>query len=73
MLSGTRPIPPLFAESDESGQESEGEEETGKASRDELTDYLALLQIKYKTEQDALDFWKANAEKFPNLAVMARQ
>ena len=40
-----------------------------------LTDYLALLQIKYKTEQDALDFWKANAEKFPmgNLAVMARQ
>lgn len=63
----------FFADSDESGKESEGEEEAAKASRDELAEYLALPQIKYKTEQDALNWWKQNAEKFPNLAVMARQ
>ena len=39
----------FFADSDASGQESEGEEEVEVASRDELTDYLALAQIKYKT------------------------
>ena len=40
---------------------------------DELTKYLALPQIEYNTEWDALDWWKDNATKFPNLSVMARQ
>ena len=40
---------------------------------DELAVYLALPQIEYKTEWDALDWWKENAKKFPNLSVMARQ
>ena len=43
------------------------------AHADEVAAYLALPQIEYKTEWDALDWWKANAEKFPNLSVMARQ
>ena len=50
--------------------------ETPKADRphaDELAAYLALPQIDYKTEWDALDWWKENATKFPNLSVMARQ
>ena len=40
---------------------------------DELAAYLALPQIEYKTEWDALDWWKENAKKFLNLSVMARQ
>ena len=40
---------------------------------DELAAYLALPQINYETEWDALDWWNANAKKFPNLSVMARQ
>ena len=40
---------------------------------DELAAYLALPQIEYKTEWDALDWWKENTKKFPNLSVMARQ
>ena len=31
---------------------------------DELAAYLALPQIEYKTEWDALDWWKENAKKF---------
>jgi hypothetical protein len=40
---------------------------------DELAAYLALPQIEWHSEWDALDWWKANAKKFPNLSVMARQ
>ena len=40
---------------------------------DELAEYLALPQIKYKTEEDALVWWRENEAKFPNVAVMARQ
>ena len=40
---------------------------------DELTAYLALPQIEYQTEWDALTWWENNAKKFPNLSVMARQ
>jgi len=35
-----------------------------------------LPQIKYKTEKDAIDWWIAHEEEFPNVgyvAVMARQ
>ena len=39
----------------------------------QLEAYLALPQIKYKTERDATDWWKDHAKKFPNVAVMARQ
>ena len=42
-------------------------------ARDELAEYLALPQIKYKTEEDALVWWRENEAKFPNVAVMARQ
>ena len=40
---------------------------------DELAAYLALPQIEYQTEWDALTWWENNAKKFPNLSVMARQ
>ena len=38
-----------------------------------LSPYLALPQIEYQTEWDALTWWEDNAKKFPNLSVMARQ
>ena len=47
--------------------------EEDRPHEDELAAYLALPQINYETEWDALDWWKANAKKFPNLSVMARQ
>ena len=40
---------------------------------DELAAYLALPQIEYATEWDAIEWWKKNVKKFPNLSVMARQ
>ena len=40
---------------------------------DELAEYLALPQIKYKTEEDDFVWWRENEAKFPNVAVMARQ
>ena len=43
------------------------------AQLDELAAYLALPQINYQTEWDSLEWWEANAKKFPNLSVMARQ
>ena len=47
---------------------------TGDAPHDdELAAYLALPQIEYTTEWDALEWWEKNAKKFPNLSVMARQ
>ena len=46
------------------------EDET--APKDELAEYLAIPQIKYKTEEDALEWWKVHARDFPNVAVMAR-
>ena len=53
---------------DESGSESEVE-----PAKDELKEYLALPQIKYKSENDAMIWWMQNKEQFPNLEVMARQ
>ena len=47
--------------------------DTPTAADSPLAAYLALPQIEYKTEWDALDWWKENAKKFPNLSVMARQ
>ena len=47
------------------------EEEQGEV--DELAAYLALPQIKYKTERDATEWWKKHAQEFPNVAGMARQ
>ena len=59
------------------GEEWQAEKLTGnrgqKGNLPGSAAYLALPQIEYKTEWDALDWWKANAEKFPNLLVMARQ
>ena len=40
---------------------------------DELEAYLALPQIKYKSEKDAKLWWLEFEPKFPNVAVMARQ
>ena len=63
----------FFANSDD-GEDSEGEGEgDGPSPEDELKEYLAVPQIKYKTENDALQWWKDNEERFPNVAVMARQ
>ena len=49
------------------------EDETQTAPKDELAEYLAIPQIKYKTEEDALEWWKVHARDFPNVAVMARK
>ena len=57
-------------------QESDSESEAGEeaaAECDELEAYLALPQIKYKTERDATEWWQEHAKEFPNLSVMARQ
>jgi hypothetical protein len=43
------------------------------AHEDELEAYLAMPQIPYQTDWDALKWWEKNAIKFPNLSVMARQ
>ena len=59
----------FFADSDDSGNS----EEELQAAVDEVTKYLDLPQIKYKTEWDAIDWWKEHSSEFPNLAVMARQ
>ena len=32
-----------------------------------------MPQMKFKNEWGVLDWWRDNQEKFPNLAVMARQ
>ena len=58
----------FFANSD--SEESE-EEEQGEV--DELDAYLALPQIKFKTERDSTEWWKEHSKDFPNVAVMARQ
>ena len=55
--------------SDSDSEESVSEDEP----EDELQSYLSLPQIRCKTEQDMLDWWAANASKYPNVAVMARQ
>ena len=59
----------------DSDEESEQEKdhEAPAAAVDELAEYLALLQVACKTEQDALDWWTENGARFPNLKVMARQ
>ena len=61
----------FFAGSDSDESEDDDEEEQGEV--DELAAYLALPQIKYKTERDATEWWKKHAQEFPNVAVMARQ
>ena len=38
-----------------------------------LTPDLALPQIKFKGEQDAMIWWLEHKKQFPNLEVMARQ
>ena len=62
----------FFADSDEDSDEGEDADEE-ELDYDELETYLALPQIKFKTERDATDWWMQHAKKFPNLAVMARQ
>ena len=57
----------FFADSDS----EESAEEEGPS--DELEAYLALPQIKYKTESDATEWWQTHAKQFPNVSVMARQ
>ena len=53
----------FFAESDEEDSADEVEE-------DELKAYLALPQIKFKTEKDAFIWWQQKEAQFPNVAVM---
>ena len=53
--------------------DEEEEEEQEAAAKDELKEYLALPQIKYRSEQDAMIWWLEHKEQFPNLEVMARQ
>jgi hypothetical protein len=60
----------FFADSD--GDE-DGEADKEDSTRDELAEYLSLPQIKYQTEEDALQWWRVNESAFPNVAVMARQ
>ena len=56
------------------GSSSEEEEdEEVEVAKEELEAYLALPQVKCKTEKEALDWWKEHADQFPNVAVMARQ
>ena len=62
----------FFAGSDDS-DDSDDEGEEDEAEKDELEAYLALPQLKFKSEQGALDWWREHAKEFPNLAVMARQ
>ena len=54
-------------------EDGEAEEVEEGAPVDELAEYLALPQIKYKTEEDALTWWRQHEAEFPNVAVMARQ
>ena len=42
----------FFADSED--DDDEGEEEAASPIKDELKEYLALPQIKYKSEQDAM-------------------
>ena len=60
----------FFANSD--SEECEDEEEEG-VEQDELAAYLALPQIKMKTERDATEWWQEHSKEFPNVAVMAQQ
>ena len=53
--------------------DEEEEEEQEAAAKDELKEYLALPQIKYKSEHDAMTWWLEHQEQFPNLEVMGRQ
>ena len=53
--------------------DEEEEEEQEAAAKDELKEYLAMPQIKYRSEQDAMIWWLEHKEQFPNLEVMARQ
>ena len=55
------------------GGDDSDQSDDSEAPQDELEAYLAEPQIKYKTEQDALDWWAVHAAKYPNVAVMARQ
>ena len=61
----------FFADSED--DDDEGEEEAAAPIKDELKEYLALPQIKYKSEQDAMLWWLEHRQQFPNLEVMARQ
>ena len=56
-----------------SSDEEEEEQEQEAAAKDELKEYLALPQIKFKSEHDAMMWWLEHQEQFPNLEVMARQ
>ena len=44
-----------------------------KPYADELAAYLSLPQIPNTSEWAGLKWWEAQAAKFPNLSVMARQ
>ena len=61
----------FFANSD-SEESGDLEQEEGE-QRDKLAAYLALPQIKMKTERDVTEWWQKQANEFPNVAVMARQ
>ena len=55
------------------GSSSEEEEEEVEVAKEELEAYLALPQVKCKTEKEALNWWVEHTDQFLNVAVMARQ
>ena len=59
-------------EASASEDDDEGEEEAAAPVKDELKEYLALPQIKYKSEQDAMLPWLEHRQQFPNLEVTSR-
>jgi hypothetical protein len=63
----------FFADSDDEDEREDEGVVRAAEEKDELAEYLALPQIKYKAETDSTDWWKDKAADFPNVAVMARQ
>ena len=57
------------------GQEPTDADDSGEktAILDELEEYLALTQMKFKDDWGVQEWWRENAAKFSNLEVMARQ
>ena len=58
---------------DSSEDEDAGDTADPAAPVDELEAYLALPQVKMKTDLELLAWWEDHEGEFPNVAVMARQ
>ena len=58
---------------DDGDDDEEDADAPDAAVKDELAEYLALPQMKFKTDYELLDWWRSRRVDFPNLEVMARQ